>query len=276
MVFLNGLFGGKKTTATTPAGNTTANAPVPFSAGISNAGATEIQTGAMTPAKVCLKKATENLGNYVVDLKKKGTNFDAAAGKFDCWGIFDVSGSMSGRFKNKDPEGLSEVQRAIIDIFAAANLLDSNKELDVGTFDHRYQTPESMTMRNYENYVDAELMQKGFCTWGLTEYSNPIEHLIKEAKRTKRPLFAIFVTDGNTDHPGKVKELIKESSKYDLFIMFIGVGDGVNQEFFDELDNLPGRSIDNTGYAHAENLKSISYDVLFGDFIKWMRAKGFI
>lgn len=90
-------------------------------------------------------------------------------------------------------------------------------------------------------------------------------------KDTKYPVFVPFVTDGDTNDYRETEELIKESAKYNIYWMMIGIGTE-RFKFLQEMADKYG----NVGFLKINNLESISDDdfymeLLNEEFCGWVK-----
>ena len=146
---------------------------------------------------------------------------------------------------------------------------------------------------NYENYVHDVIERSGY-NMGGTYYAPVLKAIIEgNVRRTggflgfrqnvqydpslvdnNLPTFILFITDGeNSDHD-KTDDIIRRSSSMNVFIQFIGIG---NEKFryLMKLDDLPGRTRDNTGFSKMKDLMKASdaelYNNVLEQFSRWLR-----
>lgn len=68
----------------------------------------------------------------------------------------DFSGSMLGLYIT------GKIQEVISRLFQLALKLSNNCELDVWTFDYEFTRMTGMSVKNFEKYVDTEILKKGY------------------------------------------------------------------------------------------------------------------
>lgn len=242
-----------------------------------------------TTSGINLKKSTETLGEHLVDLsKKKGIDLEKHIAKVAV--VLDYSGSMSGLYNS------GKVQKVLNRLFPLALRFDDNGELDVFLFSNGYKQMEGMTLENYEDYVKKVILKSSF-SMGGTEYAPVINGLLKEYSSQKKqsflssifknnvqgetidntPTFVIFITDGENYDERETDQAVRESSKQNIFIQFVGIG---NERFsyLSKLDDLDGRPVDNTGFIRVKDFEKISdeevYQQLLDQYPDWLKAKG--
>ena len=244
-----------------------------------------------------LKKNTVNLDKKLIELSKKsGINLQAHRAKV---GIdIDFSGSMASLFKS------GNVQRAISRLLPLALRFDDNGELDAWIFEDGYNRLESMNIDNFEKYVNNEILAKGY-KFGSTRYAPVIRDNLNfyfskpEEKRESKflskifgskekdnkpsltkddlPVFIIFITDGENFDKMATDDIIRESSKENIFIQFVGIGQE-NFKYLQKLDSLDGRECDNTAFIKVDDFDSLSDDELYSkmleQYVEWIKVKG--
>lgn len=103
------------------------------------------------------------------------------------------------------------------------------------------------------------------------------------ADTSEYPVFVLYITDGDIDYDDedRMTKLIKESSKVNCFIQFIGASENKTTTFkyLRELDSLEGRECDNTGFVKFDDLRNISdtdmYNAVLEQYADWLKVKGF-
>lgn len=220
--------------------------------------------------KVRLAKASEALERQVVNLSKKG--FDITAHKAQVVLCLDRSGSMNTLFYN------GGVQAALTRLLPIALRFDDDGRLPVYVFDDiADHVPEAMDENNFEQFVKLEIIDKGYVPRGGTKYAPVIKQVIADYKKSKTPVFVIFITDGVNCDEKKTDSMIIESSKHKIFFQFVGIG-GSSFSYLKELDNLAGRECDNTAFIQVSSFASLTdeqlYQKLLEQYPQWLRAKG--
>ena len=220
-----------------------------------------------------LKKSVENFENTLVVLDKDtGTNLKEHRARVAV--AMDFSGSMNKLYKD------GSVQRILNRLMPLALKFDDDGELDVWLFDHEFRTLPSMNLDNFQGYVKREILDNKW-HMGRTCYAPVLKDIMKKyfffgLKKSKDPIFLIFITDGANSDKTDTDKVIRDSSKKDIFIKFIGMG---KEEFpyLEKLDDLGGRVVDNTAFSKVEDFENISdetlYKMLLEQYPEWLKEK---
>lgn len=228
---------------------------------------TKANTTSPSAEKVRLDKAKEALERHVVSLSKDLINHKAQV--VVC---LDRSGSMKTLFYNGD------VQATLTRLLPIALRFDDDGKLPIYVFDDGADhVPEAMDENNFEKYVKLEIIDKGYDPRGGTKYAPVIKQVIADYKKSKTPVFVIFITDGENWDQTETDWMIRESSKYNIFFQFVGIG-GSSFSYLKKLDNLAGRECDNTAFIQVSSFASLTdeqlYQKLLEQYPQWLRAKG--
>ena len=79
---------------------------------------------------------------------------------------------------------------------------------------------------------------------------------VKPIVDDKDSTFVLFITDGeNLDKPASDRVILASSEK-NVFIQFVGIGNSTFN-YLEKLDNMQGRSRDNTGFSKMNNLNAV-------------------
>lgn len=227
--------------------------------------------------KVSLEKHVVNLDKTVVDLSKKH-GIDLSKQRARVVAVMDYSGSMSSRFSGSK-NNPSEVQKTLTKLFPLSLRFDDDGQLDVWLFQSDFRKMEPMTKDNYDTYVE-EVIKKSSYRMGGTKYAPVLEDIIGECLdgngRSKDPVFVLFITDGDNSDKSQTTKLIKESSKMNIFIQFIGIG-GDSFDYLEKLDDLSDRACDNTGFEKFRSLADTddneAYTKLLEQYTQWLKVK---
>lgn len=221
-------------------------------------------------AKVTLTKAEAGLERHLVSLKKeKGVDLFKHRARVVV--VIDRSGSMSGRYRD------GSVQDTLTRLLPLGLRFDDNGEIEVYSFEDGCTQLESMSVKNFENYVKKEMSR---LPYGGTRYAPVLKQLIKDYNDGSAfPTFVIFITDGANSDPSETDRVIRESAKkkYKLFVQFVGIG---NESFsyLRKLDDLSGREADNTAFLKVQEFSRLSDDELYArlleQYIPWLRELG--
>ena len=238
--------------------------------------------------KVNLEKHVVNLSKCVVDLRKK-TGFDLGTVSAKVVVVLDYSGSMSSLYRN------GTVQRTINKLVPLGLTFDDNGTIDVYLFSSDYRKIADLNLSNYSNYVSSVINQSGY-SMGGTRYSPVLKSIIEGGSHKEGgfmgfggtiikddpivdnygdPTFVLFITDGENADQSETNAIIRKSSNMNVFIQFIGIG---NERFnyLVKLDDLSGRTRDNTGFSKMRDLDRATdnelYSNILGQFSAWLKG----
>lgn len=247
-----GLFDGFKKQGSTPSPS---SSPTP--------------SAASSSGKVTLKKAQDGLERHIVRLKKE-KGVDLSQHRARVFVVVDRSGSMKPLYIN------GSVQKVLTRLLPLALKFDDNGELEVYVFNNRCTQLASMTLENYENYVQSEILRKNYGPSGGTSYSPVIKETTSIYNDgSPYPAFGIFITDGENDDRSKTDGAIRESSKYKIFYQFVGIG-YESFRYLQKLDDLDGREVDNTAFVKVADFDHLDDDQLFDKLLEqypqWLQA----
>ena len=243
--------------------------------------------------KISLSKDKANLEKHVVSLSKtvknlrEKTGFDLGSVSAKVVAVLDYSFSMSGLY------GSGAVQRTINKLVPLGLTFDDNGSIDVYLFQSDYRKMSDLNLENYESYI-KNVVRKSRYSMGGTNYA-PVLRAIITGDTKKRaglfgfggsvynkpivdngdPTFVLFITDGENGDRRESDEIIRKSSEMNVFIQFIGIGSS-SFKYLMELDDMPGRRRDNTGFSRMEDLDKASDDELYRNvleqFSNWLKG----
>lgn len=225
-----------------------------------------------TTAGINLKKNVINLDKCLVDLSKK-SGCDLGSHRARVAVVVDYSGSMRSLYRD------GSVQKTLTRLVPLGLRFDDNGEVDVWLFHEGYRRLEGIGLDNFETYVDDVIMKSGE-RFGCTSYSPVLRDVLKKYTQedpSRMPSFVIFITDGANDDRRQTNETIIESSKYNVFIQFVGLDQSRCErfEYLRKLDDLSGRAVDNTGFFSIHDFEEMSDDELYNklllQYIDWLR-----
>jgi hypothetical protein len=207
----------------------------------------------------------------------------------------------SGSFEDEYLSGL--VQEVLQNIFPFALVFDPDKTLDLFTFHHRSQERESVTLKNWENYIKDQHLDRDD-DWGSTYYSHPIEDSLKKygflevkksggilgfmGKKTHvnhknssdgYPVICYLVTDGENADAAETEELVRTAQEngQNIYFMLIGIDNDGTQTF--KFLNYLADEYDNCGFVSIKDLrKSLTNgrfeELIFQDeLVNWLKEK---
>lgn len=224
---------------------------------------------AASTGKVTLKKAQDGLERHIVNLKKE-KGIDLSKHRARVFVVVDRSGSMDHLYYN------GAVQEVLTRLLPLGLKFDDNGELEVYVFNNYCYQLAPMTLDNYENYVNDEILNKGYGPNGGTSYAPVIEETIKAYNDgSPYPAFGIFITDGENNDRGPTDKAIRKSSKYKIFYQFVGIG-YESFRYLQKLDDLDGRQVDNTAFVKVNDFAHLNDDQLFNKLLEqypqWLQA----
>lgn len=195
----------------------------------------------------------------------------------------DVSGSMDGLYRQ------GQVQLAAERVVALAGKWDPDGQVDMFVFDTGIKAVGQMSINNYDGWIQKNIYQRGYVGGG-TNYAPAINEIVKKYSSKSggflgfgskqvpaaKPVYVLFVTDGECSDPGATKTAMVEASKHGIFFQFVGLG---NYPFktLRELDDMPGRTTDNADFFELNGSVSDEqlYQLMLQEFPGWItRAKG--
>ncbi len=241
-----------------------------------------------------------------ISLEKKGINLDKDAARVAL--CMDFSGSMYWLIKNGTVSELT--QRSL----AQGIVMDDDGDIEVFGFGSDAKYIESINADNYVEYCEG--VQRDMPDFGSTYYHKAINLIVSHYDRIgyDKPVYVIFVTDGDTFSKTETEEVLKAASGKPIFWQFIGIGQdeydpnqvdakvvkkpgvigrflGAKEkevpntkfEFLVKLDEMEGRVVDNAGFFAVKDPKSMSaermYDLMHNEYPEWLkevRAKGIL
>ena len=197
--------------------------------------------------------------------KKKLTGVVARVGL-----VLDISGSMRTLYKD------GTVQKVVERILAVASQFDDDGMLDVWVYDNEFTRLPSVTERDFENYVNREILfNDSIHKFGRNDEPpvmfDVMTKYLKE-EPSSDPAFIVFINDGGCK--STIKKPVVSSSDKPLFWQFVGIGDS-NFKVLENLDTMEGRFIDNANFFHVQNIDAMTdeelYDRLLNEFPDWIR-----
>jgi stress response protein SCP2 len=213
----------------------------------------------------------------------------------------DISGSMGNLYRSGK---IAELARRIL---ALGLRFDDDGEVDVFLFGANGYQADPLDLSNSANFVPSL-----FNTYSLepSTYYGKAMSLVRQfyfgssGPRNAPignpvPVYVMFVTDGQTFDPDETRQHIISSSYEPLFWQFMAIGKsdtkldafgrvqkpsrfgrrgggggGGEFAFLEELDNLPGRYLDNANFFAVEDPSTIPdealFELLMGEYPAWL------
>lgn len=220
---------------------------------------------------VSLQKIEDEGG---INLRKKTEAVAVSLRKRDMSGIraqvmvvLDHSGSMSWDYQN------GKVQDLVERFLGFGLAVDVDGDIPVVAFDWKVHSPVIVDMSNYSEVVNRSIYKPS--EMGSTNLTAALEEVRKEASKTDVPLFVAIVTDGEPNDRGSAREIIKDLSRYPVFIKFLAVQ---QVRFLEELDDMSDseRLLDNVDSKAYFNVNNVSDDQFAEDMAdewdSWTKA----
>ena len=221
-----------------------------------------------------------------ITLEKKGLSNETA--KF-CL-VLDISGSMMELYQS------GAVDRLVQRVLAVGMTLDDELSIDIFPFGINAHAYGSAGPTDYTKVVPGILRKHGL--EGGTMYGRAMQlvrdHYRKEKGWGELPVYVMFVTDGNTMDPDVARRQMLDASREGIFWQFMAIGErkpkgfmrrGGDEgfAFLEELDDMPGRLIDNADFFSVATPDAPSdeqlYDLMINEYPSWLskaRQKGLI
>lgn len=230
------------------------------------------KTGASKNIVIDMSKHADNLDKVLIDMSKGSNKIDMSKHVARVGLAMDYSGSMRTLFDN------GSVQRTINRLLPIALRFDDNGELESWIFSERSLQLSPVTVKNFEDYV-KKVMRNSSMSMGGTNYSPVLRDMVyyyKDVEPSSIPAYIIFITDGENWDEQQTDDVVRELSKYNIFVQFVGIGDE-RFEYLKKLDDLPGREKDNTGFTAVRDMDKMSdtelYNELLRQYVDWLNKK---
>ncbi len=230
----------------------------------------------------------------------------------------DISGSMNRLYRGGQIQALAER------ILALGLRFDDDGEVDVFLFGKHGHQASALTLANNVGYVPAVISEFGLepATYYGKAMALVREHYFgssasrREPLRQDLPVYAMFVTDGQTFDEDGAREQVVSSSYEPMFWQFMAIGassrsgssgtgapapaprgmlgklraaaaapagGGGEFRFLEELDDMGGRYLDNADFFAVQSPADIPddelFDLLMTEYPGWItqaRAKGLL
>lgn len=182
--------------------------------------------------------------------------------------VLDYSGSMSKLYKD------GTVQAVLERLFPLALQFDDNGEMELWLFDDGFRRLENININNYYGYIDDNVLGK--YRMGCTSYAPVLKDIQKKYMKEEvagLPNYIIFITDGNNSDAAETKKVLREMSKFPIFIQFVGIGND-RFTFLQKLDDLEGRYVDNANFFALPDIINVQdrelYNMLLAEYPQWL------
>ena len=218
----------------------------------------------------------------------------------------DISGSMHRLYQQGKVQALCER------VLGMAVQFDDDGACDVFTFGTGSYDEGPLDLHNYQGWIQELLGRRGL--EGGTNYKLAMQAVRRHyfpdtagGARTsplqeKLPVYVIFVTDGQTTDQAGTKQQVVWSSYEPLFWQFMAIGQSSrnvtaggappkkkkggfgsrlaamasgNFQFLEELDDMPGRFVDNADFFSVADPADLSdeqlYDLMMNEYPGWLQ-----
>ena len=229
------------------------------------------------PKGISLEKVFEKEKPRLVNLAKQAETVILAKGLDEVKArviiVLDASGSMCDQYSHGD------VQRTVERIVPLAVKFDSDRTLECYAFASSCKKLKDITLSNVDDYLKNQGLKLYGGDIGIGCSNNEscvIEKIIKDVKGSKEPIFVVFIGDGGigSSESREIEALLRKSCSLPIFWQFVGIG-GSSYGVLQRLDDMTGRSIDNTNFFAISKLDELSetdlYDKLLNEFPGWLK-----
>ena len=171
-------------------------------------------------------------------------------------------------------------------------------EIDVflfGAKSHEYGTVDVSSYRTFVSDMLAQYPLEGGTRYGAA-MGLVREFYAADTKARTLPIYVMFVTDGATMDKDRAIREIREASKDPIFWQFMAIGKkpkkkrglfgrilGSGFDFLEQLDDMPGREVDNADFFLVEDPAGPSdeemFDLMMDEYPDWLKlvsAKGIL
>jgi stress response protein SCP2 len=210
----------------------------------------------------------------------------------------DISGSMSGLYRS------GKIQALVERVLALGLRFDDNEAVDVFLFGANVHEVGELRMNNFQSFLGSVLQRHPL--EGGTYYGKAMQAIRAnywgspgprhQPVRDNQPVYVMFVTDGATFDESVTIEQLKFSAFEPIFWQFMAIGDSPQAvdadrsgkkkgflkrlmqsdfTFLENLDNLPGRFIDNANFFAVTDPANIPdaqlFDLMMNEYPGWLQ-----
>jgi stress response protein SCP2/uncharacterized protein YegL len=251
---------------------------------------------------IALDKKLQEKAPHIFNLAKKAdislkkanlTNHNAQVAL-----CLDISASMSSLYRS------GKIQRLAEKILALGCRFDDNAAIEIFLFGVNAHNPGEMSIDNFSNFIDHILQQ--YPLEGGTYYGKVMKEIRNfyfpdargnrryAAIKADRPVYVMFVTDGETADEWESKQQLQWSSHEPIFWQFMAIGKSPKDvkskgargwlaravasdfSFLEQLDEMGSRYLDNADFFSLEDPEHIAdeelYDLLTAEYPHWVKS----
>lgn len=191
--------------------------------------------------------------------------------------VIDKTGSIYPQYKN------GTIHRVVERMVPVAIQLDDDGRLEPYLYATSYARLPDLTVDQLEAWSAKYLHTTGkrgginYAKIGGVNQEVPIiaEVLDQVRPQDRTPILVLFFTDGGFSNRASIKKLITHAANFPVFWQFIGLGKA-HYGLLEELDDLPGRVVDNAGFFAVDDINDVTdadlYQRLLAEFPDWHRA----
>jgi len=188
----------------------------------------------------------------------------------------DISGSMQDEYRDGIVQDIAE--RCL----ALAMRFDSDKQLDVWTFNNSYSYVGTVEEAQVDGYVRREILDnRSVDKWGGTDYAPVLRAVEKKffnggtfsmfKKTDNSPVFLMFITDGDNGDRGAFESVLKDFRSKNIYIQIIGIGDN-GFGYVEKVANAEP----NVGFCRIQNVRKLSDEAMMellvqDEFVTWIK-----
>lgn len=140
--------------------------------------------------------------------------------------VLDISGSMDHLYRKR------KVHDLVAQSMALGLNFDDDGEIDVFAFGGQCHYIGEYGLSTYKSCIDDILSRHPL--EHTTAYEKPLQALIDKYGDSDLPVYVQFVTDGETNNPDRVEQVMRELSTLPIFCQFMGLGQNLRPDPVEE------------------------------------------
>lgn len=221
------MFGKNRSTATS---NQSPANPISFTKDTTGKPAVDLDK-VTAGGHINLSKTAETVG---VSLRKR----DLAGMRGRVIAVIDHSGSMYSDYQS------GAVQTLLERVLGFGLQIDTDGAVEVIPFDSRVWAGSTVNLNNYQQASRNIWKQHQM---GSTNLAAALNTVLKEAAKTREPIVAVVITDGDPDDRQAATRVVCDLARYPVFLKFLALRSVPYLQELDDLEQVrPGaRLLDN-------------------------------